>query len=137
MANYNAGNKKCALCNGEFGVNNVCNSKEHIIPSSLGGKDTVTDFICEKCNNETGNDWDASLCNDLKPVTLYAGVRQSRKKKNNKIILTSDVTETNYLLGRNGNLTPMLASIENTGRYEVKAKASDNKSLRNIQKICK
>ncbi len=36
-------------------------TKEHIIPESMGGRKTVRGFICRDCNSETGHDWDAAL----------------------------------------------------------------------------
>lgn len=48
--------EKCWLCNGL-----MTRSKEHIIPKSIGGRKTITGFVCNSCNNMTGGSWDSEL----------------------------------------------------------------------------
>ena len=38
-------------------------SKEHVLPESItyGGSLRVSGFICTRCNNITGTEWDAAL----------------------------------------------------------------------------
>ncbi len=46
----------CWLCDGQ-----MTNTREHVIPKSLGGKKTVDGFICRSCNSATGHNWDAAV----------------------------------------------------------------------------
>ena len=47
-------------------------SREHIIPAALGGKRTVANFLCRRCNNSTGSKWDAALVGASKPMDFIA-----------------------------------------------------------------
>ncbi|MGH1428734.1 MAG: HNH endonuclease [Arenicella sp.] len=67
--------EKCVLC--EI---NEASSKEHIIPSAIGGKKTVIGFICESCNNETGTKWDAKLISQLHPLSVFFDIKPDRGK---------------------------------------------------------
>ena len=48
--------KTCWLCDRE-----LTETREHIIPESMGGRKTVRGFICRNCNSETGHDWDVAV----------------------------------------------------------------------------
>ena len=48
--------KKCWLCDRE-----LTETREHIIPESMGGKRTVRGFICRDCNSTTGHKWDVAV----------------------------------------------------------------------------
>ena len=54
---------KCVLCRRP--AVDESKSKEHIIPAALGGRRTVTGFICRTCNSDAGNTWDATLANSV------------------------------------------------------------------------
>ena len=56
----NKSDKQCWLCDQD-----LTPTREHIFPQSIGGRKTVRWFICEKCNNETGTQWDAYLINSI------------------------------------------------------------------------
>ena len=58
----------CWLCNVPIAPEN--NSREHVIPQAIGGRKTVSGFICKRCNNETGSEWDASLMRFLEFFTV-------------------------------------------------------------------
>lgn len=68
----------CALCDVEITEQN--DSKEHIIPNSIGGRKKVTGFICKACNDESGHEWDYSLAKDLNPLSLFLGIKRERGK---------------------------------------------------------
>ena len=51
--------KTCFLCDKNLNKNN--DSKEHIIKNSIGGRRKVKGFICDSCNNKTGNEWDNEI----------------------------------------------------------------------------
>lgn len=68
----------CALCGKEFGTPGVVDSREHIIPNSLGGQKKVTGIICDACNNRTGLDWDAVLADQLSFVSVLTNAKRDR-----------------------------------------------------------
>jgi hypothetical protein len=53
-------------------------SKEHIIPNSIGGVLKTKGFICNTCNSSTGEDWDAELAAQLNPLSLFFGITRDR-----------------------------------------------------------
>ena len=63
---------QCWLC--DIPINDSIRHKEHILPESLGGRRTVTDFICKKCNNDTGSKWDKPLLESVRPLASIACV---------------------------------------------------------------
>ena len=56
MYTENTLKKLCWLCDGP-----LTDSKEHVFPKGIGGTKTVSGFICNKCNNDTGSKWDKNL----------------------------------------------------------------------------
>ncbi|MFC0569973.1 HNH endonuclease [Gluconobacter japonicus] len=48
----------CIICNHSLTSQN--DSAEHIIPNAIGGFRKVWGFLCNRCNNTTGHDWDAA-----------------------------------------------------------------------------
>lgn len=59
----------CAIC--EAPITRENNSREHVILNALGGRRTVSGFICAPCNNATGHSWDAALAKQLNPFCLF------------------------------------------------------------------
>jgi hypothetical protein len=53
----------CPLCDSAIVAAN--DSKEHIIPLSIGGRKSVMGFICRDCNNKKGAAWDSVLASRL------------------------------------------------------------------------
>ena len=68
----------CALCDVEITEQNE--SKEHIIPNSIGGRKKISGFICKDCNNKSVHAWDNELANDLNPLSLFLGIKRGRGK---------------------------------------------------------
>ena len=64
---------RCWLCENSLTEGN--RSQEHVIPAALGGKRTVADFLCRRCNNTTGSKWDARLIETSKPMDFVASQR--------------------------------------------------------------
>ena len=63
----------CWLC--ETLLTDDSRSQEHIVPEKLGGKRTVSGFLCRRCNNSTGSKWDAPLIETIKPMDFIASLR--------------------------------------------------------------
>lgn len=68
----------CFICNNIIGLEN--NSKEHVIPNSIGGRKIVKNFICIDCNNVTGETWDLELFEQLAPFCTMFGIERQRGK---------------------------------------------------------
>lgn len=75
--------KQCWLCGCEFSERG--NSKEHIFPRAIGGRRTVSSFICETCNNKAGGKrkttigWDAVLTDRLHGAGLLFDISRQGK----------------------------------------------------------
>ncbi len=69
-------NHKCAICNHEIPNND--NNKEHIIPNAIGGRKKLSKFICQKCNNDCGANWDSILTRELSFFSLAFHITRER-----------------------------------------------------------
>ena len=78
----------CALCLGP--VTGEDQSKEHILLAALGGRRTVSGFICRTCNSKTGNTWDASLANDLEDLARLLDISRERGSVRPRVFYTSE-----------------------------------------------
>ena len=67
---------KCVLCDVVITQDN--DSKEHIIPNSLGGQKTIRGFICKDCNSEAGSKWDQELAKQLHPLCVLLNIQRDR-----------------------------------------------------------
>ena len=63
----------CWLCETQLTEGN--RSLEHVIHKRLGGRRTVNNFLCRRCNNQTGAKWDAPLIESIKPWDFIASSR--------------------------------------------------------------
>ena len=68
--------RRCALRGCALTVDN--DTEEHIIPNAIGGRKKVRGFICRSCNNDTGSEWDDELARQLKPLSIYLGIKRQR-----------------------------------------------------------
>jgi hypothetical protein len=66
----------CVICDSE--INSRNDSREHVIPGSIGGRLRIKGFICKSCNNDAGRTWDAELASQLLPLSLMFGVERQR-----------------------------------------------------------
>ena len=66
----------CAFCGITFTTAN--DSKEHIIPNAIGGRRTVTRFVCKSCNAKSGSNWDSALADQFKPICTLLNIDRHR-----------------------------------------------------------
>lgn len=66
----------CALCGEDITQDN--DTKEHIIPNAIGGRKKVTGFICNACNNKSGDKWENELAKQLNPLSLFFRISRER-----------------------------------------------------------
>lgn len=67
---------QCALCDVE--ITNSNDTKEHLIPNAIGGRKKIKGFICNTCNNKSGDDWESELAKQLNPLSLFFGISRER-----------------------------------------------------------
>ena len=88
----------CVLCGADLAGSN--RSWEHIIPESLGGKLRTDQVLCRSCNSRSGHDWDATLVQQLLPITLMVfpsehslgrKIRRIRDDHGNSLILKGGI----------------------------------------------
>lgn len=79
---------KCALCDCE--ITNDTDSKEHVIPQSIGGRLKVKGFICKVCNNTKGDSWDAELARLLNFFSLFLGISRERGEPPSQLVRHMD-----------------------------------------------
>ena len=127
----------CWLCHALLTSEN--RSQEHIILKALGGKRTVDDFLCRRCNNSTGFKWDAALIEAFKPLDFIASSRDwaeqprnfdLRKMKNRHETVSGNETRTMYRGGGD--------SVTSFDGRELKARfrsSSETQSLKILESI--
>lgn len=69
---------RCFFC-GEM-ITDDNKSDEHIIPNSIGGRKKVGNFICRKCNNELGTQWDKKFTDEFSFLTNLLNIKKERGK---------------------------------------------------------
>ena len=87
----------CVLCGDS--ASNDDRSSEHIIPAALGGRRTVSGFICEKCNSDAGATCDASLAESLEGWTRLLDISRKDPLPRACVVYTSDGTPVRVLPG--------------------------------------
>ena len=66
----------CAFCKTPFTRDN--DSREHLIPNAIGGRRTVTRFVCKSCNAKSGSNWDSALADQFKPICTLLNIDRHR-----------------------------------------------------------
>lgn len=91
----------CALCEKQIEISN--DSREHIIPHSIGGRRKIRSFICIDCNSRSGDSWDAEIWQQFSHLAMMHGVDRERGAPPSIKIQTID--GENYLLLPDGSMT--------------------------------
>jgi hypothetical protein len=91
----------CALCEERIEIAN--DSREHIIPHSIGGRRKIRSFICIDCNSRSGDTWDAEIWEQFSHLAMMHGVDRERGAPPNIKIQTID--GENYLMLPDGSMT--------------------------------
>lgn len=110
----------CALCDVEITEEN--DSREHIIPNSIGGRKKVKGFICNLCNNTTGSRWDTELAKQLNPLSLIFHIQRERGEPPSQTLETTNGEK--LTLHHRGGMSP--------SKPEFKKEARDNKTAISI-----
>ena len=123
--------KTCALCG--TSLTNENNSTEHVIPNALGGRKTLRNFICVKCNSRTGSDWDAELVRQLHPLCTMLNV--SRTRGRNRQFLVETLSDRRLVVNPDGPMTiaePVFEAQEQDDRIEVTIRARTMAEMRKM-----
>lgn len=91
----------CALCGEQITQDN--DTKEHIIPNAIGGRKKVTGFICNVCNNKSGDTWENELAKQLNPLSLFFRISRERGNAPRQKFGTTDGNE--IVLEYDGSMT--------------------------------
>lgn len=109
---------------------NKNNSKEHVIPNSLGGRLSFYDLICKACNDEFGKTIDAELFDQIGFAADAIGVIRDRPKPNIKIILRS-ISGLEVSVGSKLIPKPKLY-MKIPGKAEIVLEAKDDDDLKRL-----
>ncbi|MGZ0784912.1 HNH endonuclease [Pseudomonas saponiphila] len=78
---------KCLLCKEE--LTEATDSREHIVPNSIGGIRKTKGFICISCNGKAGETWDAALSEQMNKLSLFFRVVRDRGENKRELIETT------------------------------------------------
>lgn len=78
---------ECALCDEIITKEN--DTKEHVIPSAIGGRKKISGFICNKCNIKSGEEWESDLAVQLNPLSLFFGIDRDRGTVPSQLVETT------------------------------------------------
>jgi hypothetical protein len=122
-------NKCCFLCDIEIDHHN--DSQEHVIPRAIGGRLTVSGFICRSCNSHSGEKWDSALAAQLNPLSLL--LRIQRQGGNVPAQNFKTTTGQEIKLHHDGNMSlpfPQIKRAEENGIATIHVSASSHKVVR-------
>ena len=121
----------CAFCAQPLIDSNA--SKEHVIPNAIGGHKTVSNFICSKCNSESGHTWDNELSNQLKPLCTMLNIK--RDHGSNQCITVETFNSGKLDLNPDGSMTrkkPECSKRDLGGKTEIEIRARSMKEANKI-----
>lgn len=129
---------KCALCLAQITEEN--NTNEHIIPNSIGGKKKIRNFICNECNNKTGENWDSELAKKFAPFCTMFGIKKDRGEIPPLIVKT--ISGIEYRQFADGTFQPLNPSFNVIPKEEkgfdisIQARTTDeaHRMLKGVQK---
>lgn len=78
---------KCFLC--EEQLTEANDSREHIIPNSIGGFKKTKGFICISCNGKAGDTWDDALSKEMNKLSLFFRIERDRGDNQRELIETT------------------------------------------------
>ncbi len=120
---------KCTLCDCE--ITPTTDSREHIIPQSIGGRLKVKGFICKCCNNKTGDSWDASLATQLNFFNLLYGTnRENGDAPTQRVEI---IGRGEHIFRADGNYDihkPVYTVTENGSISQLSIQAKNHKQLK-------
>lgn len=123
----------CALCDNK--ITSANDSKEHIIPQSIGGREKVRGFICRACNNTTGETWDAKLASQYNWFSVALNIKRESGSPPSHHVQTVD--GQGLLLHADGTTSPdkpVFTKTKTPDGYQISVKARTMAEARKILK---
>ena len=121
----------CALCDTIIDQKN--DSREHIIPNAIGGRKKISGFICERCNNSTGDNWESEIARQLNPLSLFFGITRERGVAPSQLFET--IGGEKYNLHIDGSMSPERPTFKKNkieGGYSVEITARNIKEAKKM-----
>ena len=122
---------RCALCGRPIQAGN--RSREHVIPNAVGGRKTVSGFICKDCNHKTGATWDHALCIQLQPLCTLLNIR--RHRGTNQPVPVETLKGDTFLVHPDGRMSirqPACSVRDREGRKEMNIKVPSMRDLKRM-----
>lgn len=127
---------KCTICKTPITESN--DTKEHVIPNSIGGIKKVKGFICNTCNKESGTAWDMYVSKQLNPLCLFFRINIDRGKVQSESF-ESD-TGKNIILHHDGRMShelPIYKEEKTESGLNIHIRARNIKEARRMLKGAK
>ncbi|WP_231890107.1 HNH endonuclease [Ralstonia solanacearum] len=109
---------------------------EHVIPSAIGGRKEVHDFICRTCNSTRGDAWEAELAKQFLWFSSSAGVKRGRGGRHPDFRVQT-VSGEKLKLRADSVLVPdghVISAEESGDGIKIAIRANDPKTVRNLLK---
>lgn len=91
---------RCLLC--DKVISSEIDSREHLIPNSIGGLKKVSGFLCVDCNSKSGDNWDSELARQMNPLSLFFRINRERGNAPSQKFQTTSGSE--LVLNSDGSL---------------------------------
>jgi hypothetical protein len=127
----------CYICNDEINTQNQ--SKEHIIPNSIGGRLKSYDLICRKCNSDFGAKSDAELARQLNFICNVLNIKREQGEPQ-PIIVENKKTGEKFKVTSDGHYQlkdPIVTQEVKGEQININIKARTIKEAKNILKSLK
>lgn len=96
---------KCTLCHEKITTKN--HSREHVIPQSIGGRLKVSGFICKRCNEQAGAEWDRPLFDQYQWFSVTLDIKRESGKSPGPIKVNT-VDGRTFKLSSDGTMVPAI-----------------------------
>lgn len=124
---------RCLLC--EDVISSETDSREHIIPNSIGGRKKVSGFLCVSCNSKSGDNWDSKLAQQMNPLSLFFRINRERGDTPSQKFQTTSGDE--WVLNANGSMDlpkPIFKEQKNDTGVEINISARNMVEARKMLK---
>lgn len=127
--------KQCLLC--ERSISIETDSREHIIPNSIGGRKKVSGFLYVDCNSKSGDEWESELARQMNPLSLFFRIKRERGNVPSQKLQT--ISGSEWVLNADGSMKlpkPIFKKQQNETGVKINISARDmpeaRKMLKNI-----
>jgi hypothetical protein len=94
-------------------ISTEIDSREHLIPNSIGGRKKGSGLLCVDCNSKSGNNWESALARQMNPLSLFFRINRERGDAPSQKFQTSSGDE--LVLNADGSLDlprPIFVSVQ-------------------------